>query len=139
MKKEWPIWFMSVVILLVMGLFIWKANCDERERVEDYKTVEEWAVEIAKGDFFYTRESGEVYLYTIEEIYVGNYEDDNDGEYFRAFKVSMMSDGGDSKSYLVAIKYNRDNYFMANFKRFFGAKEERFGIEHIVYADADEI
>jgi hypothetical protein len=140
MKKNWFIWFMLIMTILVMGLSFWKLNYNERKRTKDYKTVEEWAVEIAKEDFFYIRESGEVYLYTIEEFHLGNYEDDDYGKYFRAFKVEMMDDGGDSEIYLVVIKYNIDNHFMANFKRFFGAtKEERFGEEHIVWADCDEI
>lgn len=140
MKKNGFIWFMLVIVLLTMGLSFWKLNYNERKRTSYYKTVEEWAVEIAKEDFFYIRESDEVYLYTIEKVYVGNYEDDDYGKYYRAFKIVMMDDGGDSETYFVAIKYNRDNHFMANFKRFFGAtKEERFGEEHIVWADYDEI
>ena len=142
MKKKWFIWVMLIIVLLVMGLSIWKLNYNERKRTKDYKTVEEWSVEIAKEDFFYIRESDEVYLYTIEEVYVGNfdYDDDDYGKYFRAFKIVMMDDNGDSEKYLVAITYNRDNHFMANFKRFFGGtKEERFGEEHIVWADVDEI
>ena len=140
MKKNGFIWFMLIIMLLTMGLSIWKSNLDERKRTKDYKTVEEWAVEISKENFFYIRESDEVYLYTIEEVYAGNYEDDGNGKYFRAFKIVMMDDGGDSETYLVGIKYNRDNHFKTNFKRFFGyTKEERFGEEHIVWADIDEI
>lgn len=144
MKKNWFIWVMLIIMLLVIGLSIYKSNYDERKRTKDYKTAEEWSVEIAKEDFFYIRESDEVYLYTIEEVYVGNfYEGDfskDYGKYFRAFKIVMMDDFGDSETYRVAITYNRDNHFMANFKRFFGGtKEEIFGKEHIVWADYDEI
>ena len=142
MKKDGFIWFMLVIVLLTMGLSIYKLNYNERKRTSYYKTVEEWALEIAKEDFFYIRESGEVYLYTIEEFHLGNfdYDDDDYGKNYRAFKIVMMDDNGDSETYLVAIKYNIDNHFMANFKRFFGAtKEERFGEEHIVWADYDEI
>lgn len=141
MKKNGFIWFM-LMMLLVMGLSFWKLNRDERKRTKDYKTVEEWALEVAKEDFFYIRESDEVYLYTIEEFYLGNfdYDDDDYGKYIRAFKIVMMDDNGDSETYFVVITYNLDNHFMANFKRFFGAtKEERFGEEHIVWADYDEI
>jgi hypothetical protein len=139
MKKNGFIWLL-IIMLLVMGLSFWKLNYNEKKRTKDYKTVEEWAIEIAKEDFFYIRENDEVYLYTIEEFYVGNYGDDDYGKYFRVFKVEMMDDGGNSETYLVAIKYNRDNHFIANFKRFFGAtKEEKFGKEHIVWADYDEI
>ncbi len=139
MKKNGFIWLL-IIMLLVMGLSFWKLNYNEKKRTKDYKTVEEWAIEIAKEDFFYIRENDEVYLYTIEEFYVGNYRDDDYGKYFRVFKVEMMDDGGNSETYLVAIKYNRDNHFIANFKRFFGAtKEEKFGKEHIVWADYDEI
>lgn len=139
MKKNGFIWFMLIMMILTMGLSIYKTNYDERKRTKDYKTAKEWAVEVAKEDFFYIRESDEVYLYTIEEFYLGNFDDDY-GKYFRAFKIVMMDDGGNSETYIVAIKYNRDNHFMANFKRFFGAtKEERFGEEHIVWADCDEI
>jgi hypothetical protein len=121
MKKNGFIWFLLIIMLLVMGLSFWKLNYNEKKRTKDYKTVEEWAIEIAKEDFFYIRENDEVYLYTIEEFYVGNYGDDDYGKYFRVFKVEMMDDGGNSETYLVAIKYNRDNHFIANFKRFFGA------------------
>lgn len=142
MKKNGFIWFLLIVMLLTMVLSIYKSNYDERKRTKDYKTVEEWAVEIAKENFFYIRESDEVYLYTIEEVYVGNfdYEGDDFGKYFRAFKIVMMNDGGYSETYLVSITYNGDNHFKTIFKRFFGLiKEERFGKEHIVWADCDEI
>lgn len=142
MKKNWFIWVMLIIMLLVMGLSIYKSNYDERKRTKDYKTAEEWSVEIAKENFFYIRESDEVYLYTIEEVYVGNfdYEGDDYGKYFRAFKIVMMDNFGDSETYLVVITYNKDNHFKANFKRFFGLiKEERFGKEHIIWTDYDEM
>ena len=142
MKRNGFVWFVLIIMLLTVVWYFWKLNYDERERTKYYKTVEEWAVEVAKEDFFYIRESDEVYLYTIEEVYLGNfdYKKEEYGKYYRAFKIVMMDDGGDSETYLVAIKYNIDNHFMANFKRFFGAtKEERFGEEHIVWADYDEI
>lgn len=142
-KKNVYIWFMLIVMLLVMGLSIWILNRNEKERTKDYKTVEEWAIEVAKEDFFYIRESDEFYLYTIEEFHLGNFEYDDDydyGKHYRAFKIVMMADSGDNETYLVAIKHSIDNHFMANFKRFFGAtKEERFGEEHIVWADYDEL
>lgn len=142
MKRNGFIWFMLIIMLLTIGLSFWKLNYNERKRTKDYKTVEEWAVEVAKEDFFYIRESDEVYLYSIEEFHLGNfdYDDDDYWKHYRAFKIVMMDDNGDSETYLVAIKYNTDNHFMANFKRFFGAiKEERFGEEHIVWADYDEM
>lgn len=142
MKKNVFIWFILVVLILLIGVYIYRLNYAERKRTKDYKTAEEWAVEVAKEDFFYIRESDEVYLYNVEEFYLGNfdYEDDDYGKYTRAFKVVMMDDSEDSETYLVVITYNTDNHFMANLKRAFGAtKEERFGIEHIVWADYDEI
>ena len=140
MKKNGFTWFILVVLILLIGLSIYRLNYAERKRTKDYKTAEEWAVEVAKEDFFYIRESDEVYLYTIEEFNLGNfdYDDDDYGKYFRAFKIVMMDDGGESETYLVVITYNRDKHFMANLRRAFGFVEI-FGEEHIVWADYDEI
>lgn len=140
MKKNGFVWFLLIMMVLVVALFVYNLKYVEQKRTKDYKTAKEWALEAVKEDFFYTRESDEAYLYTIEEFHIGNFEHEDDyyGKYIRAFKVVMMADFGESETYLFVITYNLDNHFNANFKRFFGfVKEERFGEEHIVWADVD--
>ena len=62
MKKNGFIWFLLMMIT-TMGLSVYKINYDEKRRTKDYKTAEEWLLEGAKEDFFFLRESDEVYLY----------------------------------------------------------------------------
>ena len=131
-----------VLSIILISLLFYTSHLNEKQRTKDFKTAEEWVLEGAKEYFFYNRESDEVYLYTIDEFYIGNFEHEEDyyGKYIRAFKIVMIDDYWESESYYVVITYNTDNHFMANFKRFFGYnKEERFGIEHIVWADIDEM
>mgnify|MGYP001473389538 CR=1 FL=1 len=122
--------------ILLISLLLYVSLRNDIQRTKDFKTAEEWALEGAKEYFFYNRESDEVYLYTIDELYIDNYNE----KYVRAFKVVMMDDYWQSESYYVVIKYNKDNHFKTIFKRLLGLiKEEKFGIEHIVWADVDEM
>lgn len=110
----------------------------ESERVWNYKTPEQWALESAKEDFFYIRESDEIYFYTIKKLTVGNIGK-IEGDYFDLFEIVMTDDGGNEERYLFAIEYNLDNHFMAKFKRFGGSHDGgKIGKEHIVWADLDE-
>ena len=124
-----------VLPILLISLLLYVSFLNDIQRTKDFKTAEEWALEGAKEYFFYNRENDEVYLYTIDELYIDNYNE----KYVRAFKVVMMDDYWQSETYYVVIKYNKDNHFKTIFKRLLGLiKEERFGIEHIVWADIDE-
>ena len=134
--------FVTMVIGVIMFMVI--SLNEYNEKIKEYKTPNEWALEAVKEDFFTIREEDEIYIYEIrEEMSIGNSnhgdELENYGEYIKLFYVKMIDDSFNVEEYFVLISYNIDKSFWANFRRFIGVKNELIGLEHIIYVDVDEL
>lgn len=133
--------FVTVIIVVIVFMII--SFNEHSEKIKEYKTPNEWVLEAVKEDFFTIREEDEIYIYEIREMSIGNsnHEDvlENYGEYIKLFYVKMIDDSFNVEEYFVLISYNIDKSLWAYFRRFIGGKNELIGLEHIVYADVDEL
>lgn len=133
--------FVTMVIVVIVFMVI--SLNEYNEKIKEYKTPNEWVLEAVKEDFFTIREEDEIYIYDIREMLIGNsnHEDEleNYGEYIKLFYVKMIDDSFNVEEYFVLISYNIDKNLWAYFRRGIGVKNELIGLEHIVYADVDEL